>query len=117
MTADDAVRVRWILPILLVALAGCGLDIAMSTDGKDPTIVQGTRSFRAQLEIERLEAELGQYEAMRGEWPDDWSFRRRATLDPWGGEYVFDIVDGSPVVVSAGSDGELDTDDDVYGTR
>ena len=108
---------RWILPILLVTLPSCGLDIAHSTDGKDPTIVQGTKNFRAQLEIQRLEAEIGQYEAMRGEWPDDWSFRRRVTLDPWGGEYVFDIVEGSPVVVSAGSDGELETDDDVYGPR
>lgn len=34
--------------------------------------------------------------------------------DPWGHDYVIDIVDGSVVVFSWGPDGIESTDDDIY---
>jgi hypothetical protein len=78
-------------------------------------VTDRARELRIQQEIRYLRHEIEQRHALRGEWPEDWSFLRRSALDPWDREYLFEIEDGRAVVHSAGPDGEDGTADDVYG--
>ncbi|MFQ5844955.1 MAG: hypothetical protein ACE5JG_08205 [Planctomycetota bacterium] len=105
---------RWLGAVLL-ALCACDVEIARSHDGRDPSPVHDAKALRAALEIQRLTAELEQYHARRGEWPDGWRQLGRSGVDPWGTEYRLEIVQGRAAVSSAGPDGEPDTGDDVHG--
>ena len=102
--------------VLLLLLAACDFDgMLPDQKAKDAPILQDTKVFRAQLEIQRLEAEVLQYQTMRHEWPADWRAIKRSGRDPWDQEYVLEIVGDKAVVYSSGPDKELGTDDDVYG--
>lgn len=104
-----------LLLLVLSGAAGCdfGLGPAPRT-ARDVPIAEDAKVLRAALEIQRLEAEVLEYQTRRQEWPDGWRALGRAGHDPWGEEYVLDVVDDRPVVWSCGPDREPGTDDDVY---
>lgn len=105
---------RRVLITVLLGLASCGELSPTATVERGRTQMDGARALRVQQEIRYLESEMNQRHALRGEWPEDWSFTHRSALDPWGHEYEFVIEDGRAVVFSVGPDGEIDTADDVY---
>ena len=98
-------RAAW----LLILLPACGLDTAIENEN----LIDDTRLMRADLEMRQLKNDLEQHHALRGEWPEDWSTVRRSGMDPWGGEYVFEIEGSNAVVHSAGPDGVHETGDDL----
>ena len=100
------------LLVLILLVFGC--DDRIYPDVKDVNRIEDSRIFRAELEIQKLETEVGQYYALKGEWPKDWRALRRGCRDPWGAEYILEIENERPIVFSAGPDGKLDTEDDVY---
>ncbi len=104
--------------LLLGLLAACDVDSFPGPErkAKDAPVVEDAKVFRAQLEIQRLQSEVMQHQTMRGEWPRSWRDIKRSGRDPWGEEYVLEIVDEKPVVSSSGPDRELGTDDDVSGS-
>ncbi len=105
-------RFLLILPLLVAA---CDMEIAKAREGsREPAVIEDAKLIRVQLEIQRLTSELEQYHMRRGEWPESWRQIKRSGLDPWGGEYVFEIEGDRPLVFSAGPDDEIGTDDDVY---
>jgi hypothetical protein len=101
--------------LLLLLVAGCDFASGLGKQrAKDPPITQDAKIFRAGLEIQRLEAEVLQYQATKGEWPMTWRALGRSATDPWGHEYLLAVSDDRPVVLSAGPDGDHGTDDDVF---
>ncbi|MHC4549997.1 MAG: hypothetical protein ACYTEZ_14590 [Planctomycetota bacterium] len=99
---------------LALLAAGCDFVPPGQPAGEDTQIVQDTKCFRAQLEIQRLETEVAQYHSLRGAWPESWRVLRRSGLDPWGEEYLLELDGDRPIVYSAGPDREPGTGDDVY---
>ena len=99
---------------LLLFLGACGLDTESPDRKRDPAPVSDAKILRARLEMQRLVAELEHHYALKGEWPEDWSFRSKLTLDPWGEEYVLEFEGDRPYVFSMGADREPGTGDDVY---
>ncbi|MHC4931956.1 MAG: hypothetical protein ACYTGV_07195 [Planctomycetota bacterium] len=99
---------------LLLGICACGLDSESDGKRKDPAPVSDAKIVRARLEMQRLVADLEQHHALKGEWPEDWSFRRKATIDPWGEEYFLEYDGDRPLVSSMGADREPGTGDDVY---
>ncbi len=107
--------VRILLVSVVFALAACGDLSPTGTVERGIPQMKRAERLRIQQEIRYFERELGQRYAIDGEWPDDWSFLRRSSNDPWGNPYHFYVEDGEAVVFSAGPDGEPDTADDVHG--
>lgn len=101
---------RRLLPCLLL-LAACGSEPEPKKKGA-PAVLQDALFTRVQVEARQVRADLQQYFAMHGEWPDELPQVRN---DPWGTEYAFEIEDGQLMVQSAGPDHEFDTDDDISG--
>ena len=83
--------------------------------GKDAPIIADAKLFRVAQEIVRLTTEAEQYHSLKGEWPPDWQALRRGGRDPWGEEYILEFEGNRAIVFSSGPDGEIGTDDDVYG--
>ncbi len=105
-------RLLLIVPLLVAA---CDMEIAKAREGsREPAVIEDAKLIRVQLEIQRLTSELEQYHMRRGEWPESWRQIKRSGLDPWGGEYIFEIEDDHALVFSAGPDDEIGTGDDVY---
>jgi hypothetical protein len=103
------------LLLALLLLPACDGPSGASPDAKAPPAVEDARILRAQLEIRQLAAELAQHHALRGEWPEDWRALKRSGRDPWGNEYAFETDGEVATVLSAGPDGEFETDDDLSG--
>lgn len=97
---------------LLLAAACTGDPVEAA---KDKTIVHETRFMRLQLEMKQLAQELERHRIVHGDWPADLHALRRPITDPWGTEYAFQPHGERAWIVSAGPDGEFDTDDDVGG--
>lgn len=102
-----------LLLLLPLCLAACDLADGSKSKGKSLAPVEDARVFRAGLELRQLASELEQHRALRGDWPRDWSEVKRSGLDPWGNAYAFETDGEHATVVSAGPDGEFDTDDDL----
>ncbi len=91
-----------------------------------PTVEKGLKQkrWRARRDVQKLRAAVVKFCAQNPGTTPTWAAVRQAQengklpgrkdgVDPWGRPYALRLIDGEPDVRSLGSDGEIDTRDDV----
>ncbi len=112
--------------LVLLALLGAGLYFPESreviVERTRPILNPGYRWMTVQ-QMERILLDLGNHEGSRGELPrgpgefDAWLNARypqeSSRQDAWGTRYRMEVSGAAVRVISAGPDGEFDTEDDL----
>jgi hypothetical protein len=126
MKQCDMKHIRNIV-ITIFALLFAGVSATMIHDFFEKKRAESVYPVRQ--ECRNFEDAINLYQALHGSYPsgtnalsivfndeDCRKLLKKANLvDPWGTPFRFRIVDGHPVVDSAGRDRKFDTGDDVYG--